>query len=101
MSFVANLQRNPGAFLFSGGSRGARQPPRPLPLYLDQTEDRRSQKKFCRLPPPPPPRPRPLISRSGCGIVSFAAVIRVVTRHATLLPTCVTSDDPNNGCEGD
>ena len=39
-------------------------------------------------------------------IVSFAAVIRVVTRHATLLPTsgkerCVTSDDPNNGREGD
>ena len=46
-------------------------------------------------------------------IVSFAAVIRVVTRHATLLITaaketkvsgkerCVTSDDPNNGCEGD
>ena len=39
-------------------------------------------------------------------LVSFAAVIRVVTRHATLLPTsgeerCVTSDDPNNGCEGD
>ena len=39
-------------------------------------------------------------------LVSFAAVIRVVTRHATLLPTnvsgeerCVTSDDPNNGCE--
>ena len=50
MSFVANLQRNPGAFLFSGGSGGARQPPRPLPLYLDQTEDRRSQKKFWRLP---------------------------------------------------
>ena len=44
------------------------------------------------------PSPEPL--------VSFAAVIRVVTRHATLLPTsgeerCVTSDDPNNGCEGD
>ena len=38
-------------------------------------------------------------------LVSFAAVIRVVTRHATLLPSgeerCVTSDDPNNGCEGD
>ena len=42
-------------------------------------------------------------------LVSFAAVIRIVTRHATLLPTsgisgeerCVTSDDPNNGCEGD
>ena len=37
-------------------------------------------------------------------IVSFTAVIRVVTRHSTLLPTeerCVTSDDPNNGCEGD
>ena len=41
-------------------------------------------------------------------LVSFAAVIRVVTRHATLLPTkgsgeerCVTSDDPNNGCEWD
>ena len=43
-------------------------------------------------------------------VVSFAAVIRVVTRHATLLSTkwgvsgeerCVTSDDPNNGCEGD
>ena len=39
-------------------------------------------------------------------LVSFAAVIRVVTRHATFLPTsgeerCVTSDDPNNGCEGD
>ena len=96
MSFVANLQRNPGAFLFSGGSRGGPTAPRPLPLYLDQTEDRRSQKKFWRLPPPPP-RPRPLISRSGSGIVSFAAV----TRHATLLPTCVTSDDPNNGWEGD
>ena len=27
-------------------------------------------------------------------LVSFAAVIRGVTRHAT-------SDDPNNGCEGD
>ena len=42
----------------------------------------------------------------GGGVVSFAAVIRVVTRHATLLPIsgeerCVTSDDPNNGCEGD
>ena len=41
-----------------------------------------------------------------CDLVSFAAVIRVATRHATLLPTrgeerCVTSDDPNNGCEGD
>ena len=41
-------------------------------------------------------------------LVSVAAVIRVVTRHATLLPTkgsgeerCVTSDDPNNGCEWD
>ena len=37
-------------------------------------------------------------------IVSFAAVIRVVTRHATLLSgeeRCVTRDDPNNGCEGD
>ena len=41
-------------------------------------------------------------------LVSFAAVIRVVTRHATLFPTngsgekrCVTSDDPSNGCEGD
>ena len=43
--------------------------------------------------------------RRACSqVVSFAAVIRVVTRHATLLPTeerCVTSDDPNNGCEGD
>ena len=35
-------------------------------------------------------------------LVSFAAVIRAVTRHATFLPErCVTSDDPNNGCEGD
>ena len=38
-------------------------------------------------------------------LVSFAAVIKVVTRHATLLLSgekrCVTSDDPNNGCEGD
>ena len=41
-------------------------------------------------------------------LVSFAAVIRVVTRHATLFSTngsgekrCVTSDDPSNGCEGD
>ena len=46
---------------------------------------------------PPPPCKQALI-------VSFAAVIRVVTRHATLLSgeeRCVTSDDPNNGCEGD
>ena len=36
-------------------------------------------------------------------VVSFAADIRVVTRHATLSgeERCVTSDDPNNGCEGD
>ena len=38
-------------------------------------------------------------------LVSFAAVIRVVIRHATLQISgeerCVTSDDPNNGCEGD
>ena len=40
-------------------------------------------------------------STSPSYIVSFAAVIRVVTRHATLLERCVTSDDPNNGCEGD
>ena len=72
--------------------------------------------------------------KSDVLLVSFAAVIRVVNRHATLLPTngcsrerripfplflrtnrmhvivigyvsgeerCVTSDDPNNGCEGD
>ena len=40
--------------------------------------------------------------RSPEPVVSFAAVIRVVTRHATLLhERCVTSDDPNNGCEGD
>ena len=72
MSFVANLQPNPGAFLFSGGSRGGGggrppppPPPRPLPLYLDQTEDRRSQKNFGDWAPPP--RPRPLISRSGSG----------------------------------
>ena len=55
MSFVANLQRNPGAFLFSGGSRGGPVPrPPPLPLYLDQTLDRRAQKMFWRLPPPVP-----------------------------------------------
>ena len=46
------------------------------------------------------------VHRSAQSVVSFAAVIRVVTRHATLLPTsgeerCVTIDDPNNGCEGD
>ena len=44
------------------------------------------------------------IMADGCfPVVSFAAVIRVVTRHATLLKEerCVTSDDPNNGCEGD
>ena len=36
-------------------------------------------------------------------IVSFAAVIRVVTRHAMPLreERCVTSDNPNNGCEED
>ena len=72
--------------------------------------------------------------KSDVLLVSFAAVIRVVNRHATLLPTkgcsretripfplflrtnrmhvivigyvsgeerCLTSDDPNNGCEGD
>ena len=38
------------------------------------------------------------MARSSRGLVSFAAVIRVVTRHATLLPTsgeerCVTSDE--------
>ena len=56
MSFVANLQRNPEAFLFIGGSRGGPDPP--LPLYLNQTEDRRSQKIFWGLPPPPlPPAP--------------------------------------------
>lgn len=59
MSFVANLQRNPEAFLFSGGSRGGPVPPSPsplppLPLYLDQTLDRRAQKMFWRLPPPAP-----------------------------------------------
>ena len=46
----------------------------------------------------------PRIPRSTpAPLVSFAAVIKVVTRHATLLPTkrCVTSDDPNNDCEGD
>ena len=69
MSFVANLQRNPEAFLFSGGSRKGpvppsppsppapspplpSPPPPPLPLYLDQTLDRRAQKRFWRLPPP-------------------------------------------------
>ena len=46
------------------------------------------------------------LAHSQSEVVSFAAVIRVVARHATLLPTsgeerCVTSDDPNNGCEGD
>ena len=56
MSFVANLQRNPEAFLFIGGSRGGPDRP-PLPLYLDQTEDRRSQKIFWGLFPPPPPVP--------------------------------------------
>ena len=45
-------------------------------------------------------------SKAKPTLVSFAAVSRVVTCHATLLPTsgeerCVTSDDPNNGCEGD
>ena len=64
MSLVANLQRNPEAFLFSGGSRGGPVPPSPpsplplppspLPLYLDQTLDRRAQKMFWRLPPPAP-----------------------------------------------
>ena len=34
-------------------------------------------------------------------LVSFAAVIRVVTRHASGEERCVRSDDPNNGCEGD
>ena len=32
-------------------------------------------------------------------LVSFEAVIRVVTRHATLLGAL--RDDPNNGCKGD
>ena len=42
-------------------------------------------------------------SKARGAVVSFAAVIRVVTRHATLSgeERCVTSDDPNNGCEGD
>ena len=35
----------------------------------------------------------------------YGAAISYATSHATLLPTgeerCVTSDDPNNGCEGD
>ena len=35
--------------------------------------------------------------KASLELVSLAAVIRVVTRHATLM----TSDDPNNGCEGD
>lgn len=49
MSFVANLQRNPEAFLFSGGSRGGPvppSPPSPLPL---------------------PPSPPPLIFRPNSG----------------------------------
>ena len=42
-------------------------------------------------------------SKARCAVVSFAVVIRVVTRHATLSgeERCVTSDDLNNGCEGD
>ena len=32
-------------------------------------------------------------------LVSFAAVIRVVTQRSS--ERCVTSDDPNNGCKGD
>ena len=42
-------------------------------------------------------------SKARWAVVSFAAVIRVVTRHATLSgeERCVTSDDLNNGCEGD
>ena len=55
MNFVANLQLNPGAFLFSSGSRGGPAPP--LPLYLDQTGDRRAQKIWGGLPPPPTPGP--------------------------------------------
>ena len=40
-------------------------------------------------------------------LVSFAAVIRVVTQRSSPLTAvsgeerCVTSNDPNNGCEGD
>ena len=42
-------------------------------------------------------------SKARGAVVSFAAVIRVVTRYATVSgeERCVTSDDPNNGCEGD
>ena len=37
------------------------------------------------------------LHRSRCGVVSFAAVIRVVTQQWGK----ALRDDPNNGCEGD
>ena len=46
------------------------QGPTSLPLFLDQTEARRAEKKFLGdRPPPHPPPPPPLISRCGSGTV--------------------------------
>ena len=46
-----------------------------LPLFLDQTEARRTENNFFRdrppTPPPPAPPPPPLISRSGSGTDLF------------------------------
>lgn len=50
MNFVANLPRNPGAFLFSGGSRGG---PAPPPLIFRPNWGPKSPKNLG--PPTPGP----------------------------------------------
>lgn len=55
MSFVANLQRNPEAFLFSGGSRKGPVPPSPPSPPAPSP------------PLPSPPPPPPLIFRPNSG----------------------------------
>lgn len=50
MNFVANLPRNPGAFLFSGGSRGG---PAPPPLIFRPNWEPKSPKNLGGTAPPP------------------------------------------------
>ena len=84
-----------------GGAQGGRPLPQPL-FFRAKWSPKGREKKFFWEPLPLPylrvwMTGSPLSWRSGCTtdfaviqwVVSFAAVIRVVTRHATLLPTSV------------
>ena len=66
VQIFATIQEDAEQWRIQGSVRGARL----SPLFLDQTEARRTKKTFLMTGPshhPPPPAPLPLILRSGSG----------------------------------